>query len=127
MDRVMGMRITISKYQPLRGGSYIILPKYIYDKKTCINAKNKDDNCLRWVLRSARFPADNHTDRISSYPSEDGFNFDGIDFPTPINQIKKVNKMAINVYDYKNNAINVRRVTNQPPSMARINLLLIYE
>ena len=60
-------------------------------QKACINVKNKDD-CLRSALRSARFPADNHTDRISSYPSEDGFNFDGINAPTPINQIKKVEK-----------------------------------
>ena len=104
------MNITISKYQPLRGSSYIVLPKYINAKKACINVKNKDDNCLRWTLHSARFPADNHTYRISSYPSEDGFNFDGIDFLTPINQIKKVekqNKMAINVFGYTNKAIVV--------------------
>ena len=54
------------------------------------------------------FPADNHTDRTRNYPLEDGFNFDGIDAPSPINQIKRVeklNKMAVNVFGYKNNAI----------------------
>ena len=119
------MNITISKYQPLRGCSYIVLPK-----STCINVKNKDNNCLRWALRSALFPADNHIYRISSYPSEDGFNFDRIDFPTPINQIKKVekqNKMAINVFGYENKAIVSYQLSDQPASIARINLLLIYE
>ena len=90
-------------------GSYLVRSKYISDKKACINVKNKDDNCLRWAIRSARFPADNHTDRISSYPSEDGFNFDGIDAPTLIDQIKKVdkqNEIAINVFGYENKAMS---------------------
>ena len=59
---------------------------------------------MKWALRSARFPADNHTDRILSYPSEDGLNFNGIDAPTPIDQIKKLekqNEIAINVFDYE--------------------------
>ena len=90
MARVVSMQIAILRYQPLRGGSYLVLPKYIRDKTACINVKNKDDNCLMWALRSARFPGDNHTDRITSYPPEDGFNFNGIDTPTLINRIKKV-------------------------------------
>ena len=106
----MGMSINISKYQPLRGGSYKKLPKYISDKKACINVKNKDHDCLRWALRSAIFPASKNSDRMSSYPLEDGLHFDGIDAPTPINQVKKVekqNKMAINVFGYENNTIIV--------------------
>ena len=91
VDRVVSMNINISRYQPLRGCSYLVLPKYISNKKACINVKNKDDDCLRWVLRFAIFPADNHTDRMLSYPSEDGFNFDGIDAPTPIYKIKLKN------------------------------------
>ena len=67
-----------------------------------------------------------------SYQSEDGFNFDGIDALTPINQIERIekqNEMAINVFGYENEAIVPYRLSEQPAtcSMARINLLLIYE
>ena len=61
------MNITISRYQPLRGGSYIVLPEYISDKKHASTYKNEDDNCLKWVLRSARFPCSNNTDRTFYY------------------------------------------------------------
>ena len=33
VDRVVSMNINISRYQPLRGGSYIKLPKYISAKR----------------------------------------------------------------------------------------------
>ena len=132
VDRVVGMSINISKYQPSRGGSYmyIKLPKYISDKKAWVNVKNKDDNCLRWALCSFVFQVIKNVDRTSSYPSEDSFNFDGINAPTLMNQINKVekaNEMAINVYGYENKAIVVYQVSNQPASMKQINVLLIHK
>ena len=80
---------------------------------------------MRWALRSARFPANKNTDRPLSYPSEDGLNFDGIDAPTLINQIKRVekqNKMELNVFGYENKAIVPYQLSDQPASIARINL-----
>ena len=65
--------------------------------------------------------------RSCSYPLEDGFNFDGIDALTTINQIKKVekqNEIAINVFGYENKPIIVYQLSEQPASIARINLLL---
>ena len=124
------MKITISKYQPLRGGSYFVQPEYWYNNKACINVKNKDDNCLRWTLRFARFPCCKNSDGPSSYPLEGGFNFDGIESPTPINQISRVekqNKMAINVFGYENKELKVYRFSNQPLRMARINILLMHK
>ena len=61
---------------------------------------------------------------FSSYPSEDGFNFDGIDTPTPINQIKKLekqNEIAVNIFGYKNKAIIVYQLSEQLASVARIH------
>ena len=59
----------------------------VRSKKAVVNVKNKDDNCLRWSLRSALFPACDHVDRSSKYPTNDNLNFKGIDAPTPISQI----------------------------------------
>ena len=45
---------------PLRGGAHFNLPKFIKNKKAVINIKNKDDKCLRWVLKAAKSPVEVH-------------------------------------------------------------------
>ena len=130
VNQIKILQLKIAYYQPFRGGSYIILPEVIRNKKAVINVKNKDDNCLRWALRSAVHPVDVHSDRPSSYPKEDNLDFSGIDAPTPISQIKKVeqqNNLAINVYGWDSAAkhINIYQISNQPGNIKRINLLLI--
>ena len=104
LERIETLWLNIANYQPLQGGSYIDLPKYLKDKQAIINVKNEDDNCLRWSLRSAMFPASRDPQRISKYPVDDGLNFKDIDAPTPISQIKKVerqNNLAINVFGFE--------------------------
>ena len=116
--------------KPLRGGLYnIVLPNYISAKKACINGNNKDDNCLRRALRSALFPCRKHSDRRWRYPLEDGLNFDGIDAPTPLDQIRKVekpNNLAKNVLDYENKFISVSRISERWRD-TNINVLFIHE
>ena len=67
--------LDIARYQPLRGSSYIPVPAALKNKKAVINVKNMDDNCLRWALHSALFPAANDAQRPSKYPTDDGLNF----------------------------------------------------
>ena len=90
VDQVQTLWLDIARYQPLRGSSYIPLPTAVRSKKAVVNVKSKDDHCLRWALRSALFPACDHVDRPSRYPTEDGLNFKGIDAHTPISQIPKL-------------------------------------
>ena len=89
------------------------------------NVNNKDNHCHRWALRSARFPACDHVDRPSNYPTDDGLNFEGIDAPTLMSQITKVekqNNLAINVFGWvKGVAVHSAQLEGMP----RINLLLI--
>ena len=58
--------LDIARYQPLRGGSYIPLPKKLQDKKAVVNVKN--DHCLRWALRSALFQAAKDPQRPRQIP-----------------------------------------------------------
>ena len=119
--------LDIARYQPLRGGSYIPLPPELKSKKAVVNVKNMDDHCLRWALRSALFQAADHPYRPTNYPTADGLDFSGIDAPTPISQIGKVehqNDLAINVFGWDKGVI-VHHVSKQPEDMPRINLLLI--
>ena len=128
IDRIESLYLNIANYQPLKGGSYIDLPKVLKSKTAIVNVKNRDDACLRWSLRSALFPAKNHVDRTSSYPTNDGLSFKGIDMPTPLSQIVKVekmNKLAINVYGWDKRNTIIHRLSKQPINISRINLMLI--
>ena len=77
-------------------------------KKAIVNVKNKDHSCLRWTLRSALFPANDHSDRPTKYPTDDGLDFTGTDAPTPLSQIDQVEKqnyLAINVFGWNKGVI----------------------
>ena len=56
--------LDIAQYKPLKGSSYIPLPDVLKHKKAIINVKNDDDNCLRYALRSALFPANKNSDNF---------------------------------------------------------------
>ena len=126
VDQVLTIWLDIARYQPLQGGSYIPLPAAVWHKKAVVNVKNKkDDHCLQWALRSALFPACDNIERPSKYPSNDGLSFEGIDAPTPISQILRVdrqNNLAIKVLD---KGVIVHHISKQPKDMPRVNVLLI--
>ena len=46
VNRLTKLGLDVARYQPLRGGSYLPLPTAFKNKKTIINVKNKDDDCL---------------------------------------------------------------------------------
>ena len=57
MDKILEAFINMAQYQPMRGGSYMLLPKKLQNKKAIINVQNRENQCLRWALRAALFPA----------------------------------------------------------------------
>ena len=123
--------INVAKYQPLRGGTYLPLPADLAKKKAIINVKNKDNECLKWALRAALFPPKDgkNPQRPSKYPVKDGINYGGIDFPTPVKQIDKLEKqnpnLAINVFGWEKDTVIVHRISSKEKSVERINLMLI--
>ena len=84
------------------GEELIYLPPKLANKHAIINVRTKDkdkdkgkdeDNeCLKCALRAALFPPEGGEDpqRPSKYPKNDGINYKGIDFPTPVGQIIKL-------------------------------------
>ena len=103
--------IDVARNDPLRGGHYLPFPKDLKAKGAIINVKNKDNECLRWALRSAKFPVTKDPQRPSKYPANDGLDFTGISFPTPLNEISKVEKLnniAINVLSFDNKTKKAR-------------------
>ena len=130
MDKILEAFINVALYQPMRGGSYMPLPEKLRNKKAIINVQNRDNQCLRWALRAALFPAPRGTQvsRTSSYPTEDGLNFTGIDFPTPVSQIDRLERqnlnLAINVFGWEKEQVVVHRISEKGGEVPRINLML---
>jgi len=131
VERIQIAYVNVARYQPLRGGTYLPLPAELAKKKAIVNVKNRDNECLKRALRAALFPPKNGKDpqRPSKYPVNDGINYAGIDFPTPVKQIEKLEaqypKLAINVFGWENDCVIVHRISRKQANVQRINLMLI--
>ena len=97
MDKILEAFINVARYQPMRGGSYMALQTKLKNKKAILNIQNRDNECLRWAIRAALFRPRGNMGRTSSYPTKDGVNFTGIDFPTPVSQIGRLERQNHNL------------------------------
>ena len=130
VTKVLNVYLDFAKYTPLKGSSYIELPKYLKDKKAIVNVKNDDQECLKWALLSALHPVKDNPHRVNKYMQFKELRFTGVDFPVPLSQMPKVerlNNLAINVFGYSQQAgIHPLYLTNDLDHEP-INLLLITE
>ena len=130
MDEILEAYINVARYQPMRGGSYMPLPTKLKNKKAVLNIQNRDNECLRWAIKAALFPAPRGRNpiRTSSYPTEDSLNFTGIDFPTPVSQIGRLERqntnLAINLFGWEGGHVVVYRISEKSGEIPRINLML---
>ncbi|XP_022802285.1 uncharacterized protein LOC111339828 [Stylophora pistillata] len=127
---VEGLDSHTAKYTPLKGSSYIKLPKFLADKKAIINIKNEDDECFKWCVTRALNPVKKDQERISKTLREQAKKlvWDGIKFPmevTKIHRFEKLNpSLSINVYMYEG-GLKPLRVSKVESSKIHIDLLLI--
>ncbi|GFU60970.1 uncharacterized protein NPIL_654521 [Nephila pilipes] len=107
LDEILRLEVRTNRYSPFRGSSsFIEVPKQIAETKAIINVINKKDSqCFMWSVLAALYPSANHPNKTSSYVSHlNKLNFDGISFPTPLNEVKKFSKMndiGINIYSFE--------------------------
>ena len=65
-DKIEGLYINISNYEPLLGGSYISLPKALNNSmKGLKNLKNKDPKCFMWCHVRLINPKNSQPERIN--------------------------------------------------------------
>ena len=94
----------LGRRKPLKGNSYIELPKPLALKKCIVNVKNTDDQCFKWAVLSAMFPQPKDGQRVSKYAEIeklDLVDFRKISYPTPLTEITKFensNDISISVY-----------------------------
>ena len=99
-------------YNPLRGETYIPLPKEVADKKAIINMQNKDNKCffVVCVLR-ALSPKENNPQRIDKElkGKENTLNMEGIGYPVSLKDLNKFEKqnptISITVLGYEGKSV----------------------
>lgn len=105
LARIIELNVQISSYEPLDGSSYIATPGDLNKKKAIVNVKNMRDNeCFKWAILSALYPAKQNPHRLNYLKHENKLNFDGINFPVNLKDIDKFVKqndwLSVNVYYY---------------------------
>ncbi|GFU83869.1 c2H2-type domain-containing protein [Trichonephila clavipes] len=113
LDEILRLEVRTNRYSPFRGSSsFIEVPKQIAETKAIINVINKKDSqCFMWSILAALYPNTSNPNKTSSYvPHLNKLNFDGISFPTPLNEVKKFSKMndiGINIYSFEEDLKNI--------------------
>src|SRR5277367_4027974 len=104
LKQINSLQININKYTPLKASSYFELPDYVTNKRDIINVNNEDNQCFKWAILAALYPAKNNPQRVSNYiKHENKINMGSIPFPVKISDIKKfekLNKISVNVFSY---------------------------
>ncbi|GFT32299.1 uncharacterized protein NPIL_647451 [Nephila pilipes] len=96
LDEILRLEVRTNRYSPFRGSSsFIEVPKQIAETKAIINVINKKDSqCFMWSVLAALYPSANNVNKTSSYATHlNELNFDGISFPTHLNEVKRFPKM----------------------------------
>ena len=92
------LEIHTTEFNPIKGSSYIDLPKWIKDKGAIVNIKNKDDKCFLWCILRYLYPKERDAEwkgDLKKY--EFSLNTKGITFPTKLKDIIKFEKLNPNI------------------------------
>ena len=129
-DSVESFDINVDPFNPIGGSSYFPLPAKLAAKKAVINVKNmKDNECFKWAVTSAVYQRKKDPQRLNGEMrrNSEKLNWKGIDFPTPLNQIKrfeKQNPYSINVFGWSGGSVYPLRISEHTNEES-INLLLL--
>jgi hypothetical protein len=119
LNSVLSLELRINKYNPLRGASYIPLPKTLANKNAIINLKNEDNKCFLWSILSALHPTDKNPQRVTKckqWEHEFDEALNGIELPVKLTDVSKFAKranMSISVFWFDNGRIAPLKITKE--------------
>ena len=115
---IIRLELHIVDYNPLRGETWIALPKALANKNVIINPKNKDNKCFMWCVLRKLNPTKDHPERIDKKlkEKENTLNMEGIEYPVSLKDIDKFENqnpsISITVLGYEGNSNNTNREHN---------------
>ena len=97
--KVIKLELHTISYRPLRGNTWLPLPKELANKKAIINMKNKDNKCFLWCVLRKLNPKDDNTERVDKelIEKENTLNMEGIEYPVSLKDINKFEKQNPNI------------------------------
>ena len=126
LDKIQRVYVNICKYKPLKGHSFIELPRKLKSTKAIINIQNTDNKCFIYSVLAALHPVQD-AQRVTKYiPFIHELNLSGIDMPMKLQQIpkfEKLNKISVNVFGYDEGVYPLHITSHIHPR--HVNLLLI--
>ena len=108
---IIQLELHTVRYNPLRGETWIPLPKELAYKKAIINVKNKDNKCFLWCILRALNPKDDHAERVDKElkTKENTLNMEGIEYPVSLKDLNKFEKqnpsISITVLGYEGKSV----------------------
>ena len=130
---IIQLELHTMRYNPLRGETWISLPKELANKKAIINVKNKDNKCFLWCVLSASNPKAGHPERLDKElkTKENTLNMEGIDYPVSLKDLNKFEKqnpsISITVFGYEGKSVYPLRNSANTGRDYDIILMLIEE
>ena len=130
---VIKLELHTVSYKPLRGETWIPLPKELAVKTAIINMKNKDNKCFLWCVLRALNPKGNHPERLDKelLGKENTLNMEGICYPVSLKDINKFEKqnptISITVLGYEGKNVYPLRNSDNTDREHNIILMLIEE
>ena len=99
LHSIIKLELHTVQWVPLRGSSYIELPKYLKNKNAIINMKNDDDKCLLWCVLRAINRVKKNNDRIDGTLKSkmETLNTTAIKYPVSLADIKKFEYLNSNI------------------------------
>ena len=130
--RVNILELHTVSYIPLRGETWVPLPKELADKKAIINMQNEDNKCFLWCVLRALNPKDNHPKRVDRdlKLKENTLNMEGIEYPVSlkkdIDKFENQNQtICITVFGYDGKIVYPLRNSDNTDREHKIRLMLI--
>ena len=130
---VIKLELHTVSYKPLRGKTWIPLPKELVNKNAIINMQNKDSKCFLWCLLRALNPKENNPQRIDKElkGKENTLSMEGIEYPVSLKDINKFEKqnptISITVLGYQGKSVYPLRNSVNTDKDYNIMLMLIEE
>ena len=129
---VINLELHTAEWVPLRGSSYIELPKELKNKKAIINMKNDDNKCFLWCVLRALNPGSINPERLDKKlkEKENTLNMEGIGYPVKLSDINKFEKqnetITVTVFGYnEKDKVYPLRKSERSNRSCKIKLLLI--
>ena len=129
--KVIKLELHTVSYNPLRGGTWIDLPKELKNKKAVINIQNEDNKCFPWCVLRALNPKENNAERLDKKlkEKENTLNMEGIEYPVSLKDIDKFEKqnptISITVFGYDGKIVYPLRNSDNTDREHKIRLMLI--